>query len=223
MASRRILIVEDEGLMRDLLVKALSGDAGCEVVGATGDGATAVRLARDTQPDAVLMDIELSGDLNGIDAALQIKEQRPATGIVILSAHSDRRFVTSLPLQHPGWAYLLKQSAPDLETVLRAIDASIAGMLMVDPVIVQRLRPKPFSPLGDLRARHVRVLELMAEGYTNAAIATRLFIGEKAVEGYVGEIYQGLQLTEETEINKRVKAVLVYLEESESRVEGSWR
>ena len=78
------------------------------------------------------MDIELPGDIDGIEAAIQIKEELPETGIVILSAHDDRRYVTRLPLEkRPGWAYLLKQTARDVATVMRAIEASMDGMVML--------------------------------------------------------------------------------------------
>lgn len=110
MGKTRILIVEDQALFRQLLRCTLSAEAGLEVIGEAADGETAVRLAAKTKPDVALMDIELPGRLDGIEAAIQIKKHNPETGIVILSVHSDRRYVTSLPIdQYRGWAYLLKQ------------------------------------------------------------------------------------------------------------------
>src|SRR4030065_1097121 len=89
----------------------------------------------------------MPGKLDGIEAALQIKKEKPQTGIVILSAHSERRYVTSLPLEDiKGWAYLLKQTAPDLATVVRAIEGSKAGMVVLDPSVVSGLRPRQGSP-----------------------------------------------------------------------------
>ena len=128
MPATRILVVDDEPLFGELLSGALAAAAEIEVVAIARDGETAVRLARQALPDAVLMDIELPGRLDGIDAALQIKRERPRTGIVLLSAHLDRRYFTSLPLEEgAGWSYLLKRSVPDLAAVVRAIQGSIPG------------------------------------------------------------------------------------------------
>ena len=88
MEKTRLLVVDDEALFRQLLCRTLSAEPGMEVVGVAGDGETAIRLAKQDKPDVVLMDIELPGKLDGIEAALQIKKERPQTGIVILSAHS---------------------------------------------------------------------------------------------------------------------------------------
>ena len=118
----RILVVEDEPLFREMLCRTLMTEPGVEVVGEATDGESAVRLASQLDPDAVIMDIELPGDMDGIDAALKIKERRLRTGIVILSIHKDRRYVSSLPLsENPGWAYLLKQTVPDLASVMRIL------------------------------------------------------------------------------------------------------
>ena len=109
MEPTRLVIVEDEPLFRELLMRTLSAEQGLEIVGTADSGEAAVRIAGDMQPDVVLMDIELSGQIDGVEAAVQIKRARPQTGIVILSVHSDRRYVTSLPLDETkGWAYLLK-------------------------------------------------------------------------------------------------------------------
>jgi len=218
METTRVLIVEDEALFRELLRRTLSAEPGLAVVGVAGDGETAVRLAKQVSPDVVLMDIELPGDLDGIQAALQIKKDRPQTGIVILSAHSDRRYVTSLPLEDSGgWSYLLKQTVPDLPTVVRAIEGSKVGMMVLDPAMVAALRPKPGSQVARLTPRQREVLELIAKGYTNAAIAQRLTLSERSVETYINAIYQELHLANEPDIHARVKATLIYLESSQSR------
>jgi DNA-binding NarL/FixJ family response regulator len=166
----------------------------------------------------VIMDIELPGKLDGIEAALQIKRERPQTGVVILSAHSERRYVTSLPLENmQGWGYLLKQTAPDLATVVRAIQGSKAGMVVLDPSVVANLRPRQGSAVARLNPRHQEVLELMAQGYSNAAIARLLELSRKSVETYINVIYQELQLSHEEDIHARVKATLLYLESSRTR------
>jgi len=116
----RVILVDDEPLFREMLGRILSSEPGLEIVGEAEDGETAVRLAHKLKPDVVLMDIEMPGKLDGIEAAMAIKQERPKTGVVILSAHRDRRYVMSLPLEASrGWAYLLKQSVPDIDAVCR--------------------------------------------------------------------------------------------------------
>ena len=218
MKTTRLVVVDDEPLFRELLCRTLAAEKDLEVVGEAGDGETAVQIAKKEKPDVVIMDIELPGKLDGIEAALQIKRERPQTGIVILSAHSERRYVTSLPLENiQGWAYLLKQTAPDLATVVRAIQGSKAGMVVLDPAVVSNLRPKQGSPVARLNPRHQEVLEHLAQGYSNAAIAQSLKLSRKSVETYINAIYQELQLSHEKDIHARVKATLLYLESSKSR------
>jgi len=214
----RLLIVEDEALFRELLRRTLSSEPNLEVVGETEVGETAVQLAEELHPDVVLMDIELSGELDGIEAALQIKKAKPHTGIVILSVHKDRRYVTSLPLERSGgWAYLLKQTVPDLATIVRAIEGSKTGLLVLDPAIVRSLQPKQDSILSRLTPRQHEVLELITEGHNNAAIAEQLGLSERSVETYINTIYQELHLSNEPDIHARVKAALICLEQSRNR------
>ena len=218
METTRLVIVEDHSLFRELLRRTLSAEVGLEVVGEAEDGETAVRLAREASPDVVLMDIELSGKMDGIEAALRIKEERPQTGVVILSVHSDRRYVTSLPLEDTqGWAYLLKQTVPDLTTLVRAIEGSKMGLVVLDPAMVRGLRPRQGSAVARLTPRQQEVLELIAQGYNNAAIADRLRLSGKSVETYINAIYQELHLSSEPDIHARVRATLAYLQESQSR------
>lgn len=218
MEKTSVVVVDDEALFRELLARTLSAEPGIDVVGEAEDGETAIILAREKNPDVVLMDIELPGELDGIEAALQIKNQRPETGVVILSAHSERRYVTSLPLDEiQGWAYLLKQTVPDLATVIRAIQGSKVGMVVLDPAVVAGLRPRQGSAVARLNPRHQEVLELLAQGYSNAAIAQQLRLSRKSVETYINAIYQELHLSHEPDVHARVKATLIYLESSKSR------
>ncbi len=218
METTRIIVVDDEALFRELLVRTLSAEPGLEVVGQAEDGETAVSLAREKKPDVVLMDIEMPGGTDGIEASLRIKSESPETGVVILSAHSDRRYVTSLPLEDiQGWAYLLKQTVPDLATIVRAIEGSKVGMVVLDPAVVAGLRPRQGSAVARLNPRHQEVLELLAQGYSNAAIAQQLRLSRKSVETYINAIYQELHLSHEPDLHARVKATLIYLESSKSR------
>ena len=218
MEKTRVVVVDDEALFRELLVRTLSAEPGIEVVGVAEDGDKAVSLTREKIPDVVLMDIELPGEMDGIESALEIKREMPQIGIVILSAHSERRYVTSLPLEEiQGWGYLLKQTVPDLATIVRAIQGSKVGMVVLDPAVVAGLRPRQGSAVARLNPRHQEVLELLAQGYSNAAIAQQLRLSRKSVETYINAIYQELHLSHEPDIHARVKATLLYLESSKSR------
>ena len=214
----KVLIVEDQELFSEMLRRTLSEEPGLSVMGVAQDGETAINLARELEPDVVLMDIELQGEMNGIEAATRIKEARPQTGIVILSVHNDRRYFTSLPLEeHPGWSYLLKQSVPDLASVVRTIQGSESGMVVLDPAVVRSLAPKQGSTVAKLSPRQMEVLELIAQGYNNAAIGRQLVLAERSVETYIHAIYQELQISGEDDIHSRVKATLYYLDETQSR------
>ncbi len=217
METTRVLIVDDQAFFTEMLQRTLSTEAEVEVVGVAHDAQTAIRLAKEATPDVVLMDIELPGDLDGIEAGILIKEEKPETGIVILSSHKDQEYVNSLPLEGAsGWSYLLKQSLPDLATLVRAIQGSKLGMVVLDPAVVASLRPKQGSSLVRLTPRQKEVLELIAQGYTNAAIGERLVLSEKSVETYIHTIYQQLEISGEQEMHTRVKATLIYLRESQS-------
>ncbi len=218
METTSIVVVDDEALFRELLVRTLSAEPGMVVVGEAEDGDRAISLTREKNPDVVLMDIELRGEMDGIEAALKIKNESPETGVVILSAHSERRYITSLPLENiRGWAYLLKQTVPDLAAIVRAILGSKAGMVVLDPAVVAGLRPRQGSAVARLNPRHQEVLELLAQGYSNAAIAQQLKLSRKSVETYINAIYQELHLSHEPDLHARVKATLIFLESSKSR------
>jgi DNA-binding NarL/FixJ family response regulator len=211
----RLVVVEDEALFREMLIRILADEPGLEVADSAGTGEAAVEIAAQTSPDVVLMDIEMPGSLDGIDAALAIKKARPATGIVLLSSHLDRRYFTSIPReQQTGWSYLLKQSVADVDTLIRAIQGSANGMVVLDPALISGFMPKPDSALSRLTPRQRDVLELIAQGYSNAGIADRLSLTERSVETYVSVIYQELGVAGEREGSARVKATLIALEES---------
>jgi len=217
MTQHRLLVVEDEPLFRELLVRTLATEPTFQVVGEAENGEDSVRLASELEPDAVLMDIELGAGMDGLDAAALIKQHRPETGIVFLSAHHDRRYVTSLQLgDNPGCSYLLKQNARNVEAVVRAIEGSIDGLLVLDPALVSQLSPRLGSSLSRLTPRQLETMRLIAQGHNNAAIAERMVLTEKSVETYINTIYQQLGLSAEPRVHARVKATLIYLEESQN-------
>ena len=190
------MIVEDEALFQEMLRLSLQTQPSLEVVGAASDGTRAYDMARDLQPDVILMDIELGDGPNGIETGLRIKEAVPSVGIVLLSTHREKEYLRLVPLdQAEGWSYLLKQSVGDVGALTRAVEGSASGLVVLDPVLVKGLRPKPNSSVGALTARQSEVLEYMAQGYSNSAIADQLNLGRKSVENYINAIYQHLQIS----------------------------
>ena len=102
MGAAKVLVIEDDILLRDLLQATLSAEDGFEVVGSSADGGEAMRMAQQLVPDAIVMDIELEGDIDGIDAALEIKRELPGTGVVFLSAHRERKYMDRLLSENPS-------------------------------------------------------------------------------------------------------------------------
>jgi DNA-binding NarL/FixJ family response regulator len=209
----RVLVVEDEGLFRDMLQTALAAQQGIQVVGAVATGEDAIREAERVVPDVVLADIELGPGLNGVEAASRIRARHTHAGVVLLSAHRDKQYIASLPADEAhGWSYLLKSSVTDTSTLVRAIEGAAAGLVVLDPALVDSLRPRPRSPVDALSERQRQVLALMAKGYSNGGIAQELVLTEKTVENYVGGIFQALGLDRGETVHQRVKAVLAFLE-----------
>ena len=146
---------------------------------------------------------------------MKTKLINPDTAIVLLSAHMERGYLTNLPSRlSSGWAYLLKQTLPNVESLLRTIRQSLSGMVVLDPKLVQMLEPNQESLLSGLTDRQLQLLRLMAQGYDNPSIARELHLTENTVETYVNAIYQALGTSREPGVHSRVSATLIYLRES---------
>ena len=213
----KVMIVEDEGLFRDMLKISLSSFPNLEIVDAVSSGEAALRASKELSPDVVLMDIELGSEPNGIATAKMIREANPKTGIVILSVHKDKEYISSLSMDEAaGWSYVLKQSVGDTSALGRAIEGSASGFVVLDPEVVVGLKPRQGSFSSRLTPRQQEVLALMAQGYNNAAIANKLVLGHKSVENYINAIYQELNLSQSGRVHPRVSAVLSYIQDSYS-------
>ena len=211
----KVMIVEDEGLFRDMLKISLGFVPNLEVVDAVADGGTAIEAANRLEPDVILMDIELGSDPNGIAAGRVIKEQQPNMGIVILSSHRERQYLSLISAEESsGWSYLLKQSVSDAGALARAIEGAASGLVVMDPAVVNSLKPRKGSLTAGLTPRQQEVLNMMAQGYNNVAIADKLVLGTKSVENYINAIYQELSLSHNGPLHPRVQAVLTYLRDS---------
>ena len=219
MATVKVLIVDDEGLFRDLLLKALSSVASLDVVGAAQDGTEAIEMAQELEPDVVVMDIELGSEPNGIQAGHRIRRLRPDTGVVILSMHKDRQYVASLlEGEARGWSYLLKQSITDTTALVRAVEAAAAEMVLIDVEVLKELRARPNSAMARLTQREGEALELMAQGYREESIAQRMDESPEVVRQHIDAILRKLEIDQNGPVHPWVKAVLSFL--NETRVGG---
>jgi DNA-binding NarL/FixJ family response regulator len=219
----RLLIAEDQYLTREGTRRLLEERDELEVVGVASDLESVLAEARRLRPDVVLMDIKMppSYSMEGIEAAHAIKEERPQTGVVMLTQHDDEGYVWALLERGvAGYGYLHKVRVGDVDQLVRAISEVAAGGSVLDPRIVETLlrqrSRKPGSPLAELTGAELDVLRLMAEGNSNQAIADGLFVAVGTVEKRIAVVFSKLGLSAEPDLNRRVAAVLIYLRESAS-------
>ncbi len=212
----RVVIAEDEALLREGLVRLL-GDAGLSVAAVCGDAVTLVALAREHEPDLVITDIRMPPDHaeDGLRAAIAIRSARPGTAVLVLSQYVHRRYARELLGEQPaGVGYLLKQRVADVEGFCRDVRTVARGGVVLDPEVVTAMLARARHSddvLARLTPRQSEVLALVAEGRTNAAIARRLAISEKAVVQHVSHVYDLLGLATNDEDHRRVLAVVRYL------------
>jgi len=208
-----VILVEDEPLFRELLQRILGLDTRIHVLATSDNGDEAVRLARELRPDVVLMDLELKDGFTGFKAALRIKRERIETGIVILTSHEGHGLISKLPAEaSQGWSYLLKKTVSDLQTLVLTITGTKNGLVILDPAIVASLNRMKSTKLSGLTPRQGEVLELVALGYNNTAIADRLNISTNSVNTHLNATYRKLGIRKDLEAHPRVKACIRYLE-----------
>ncbi len=216
MAPIRVLIAEDQTILRETYVHALREIANIEVLEAVADGKAAVEAAARLQPDVVMLDIQMP-NLNGIQAAEQIRQASPHVGVLLFSHYSQRQYAEKfLRSGTAGKAYLLKTTLSEPQELARAIQVVAEGGAILAPEIQDELirlaSAAPDSQFSSLTPRELEVLGLMAEGYTNISIARKLSISERTVESHVNNIFGKLGLTSEAAHNPRVMAVLLFLQ-----------
>jgi DNA-binding NarL/FixJ family response regulator len=211
----RVVLAEDDVLLREGLASLLER-SGFQVTGQAGDAAQLLALVRDTTPELVVVDIRMppTHTAEGLDAARQIRQERPETGILVLSAHVEVDHAMELLASGRGVGYLLKSRVTDLEEFLDTLERIAKGGSVVDPALVAELVSARHrdDPLAALSAREREVLALMAEGRSNAGIAHRLWVTEGTVEKHVRSILTKLTLPETQDDHRRVLAVLTFLE-----------
>jgi DNA-binding NarL/FixJ family response regulator len=211
----RVVVAEDSVLLREGIARLLN-ESGFDVVGQAADADDLIRKVGAHHPDVAVVDIRMppTNTDDGLQAALRIREDHPDTGVLVLSAYVEDAYAMQLVADSAeGVGYLLKDRVADVDGFVEAVRRVADGGSALDPHVVSSLlgRAGRDDPLAEISRREREVLELMAEGRSNAAIAERLVITERAVEKHVTSIFGKLGLTPAPEDHRRVLAVLTYL------------
>jgi DNA-binding NarL/FixJ family response regulator len=211
----RLVIADDSALFREGVARVLEA-VGIVTVGQAHDLESLYRAVGFERPDVVVVDIRMppSWTDEGIRAAVAIRAEGSAAGVLVLSSYVETDFAQTLLREGAtGVGYLLKDRVADVDELAEAIRRVARGGLVMDPSVVGQLigRPRVRGPLDDLTAREREILAMMAEGRSNLAIGKRLFLSMRTVESHIRSIFTKLGLDETTDDNRRVLAVLAYL------------
>ena len=213
----RVVFADDHYLVREGVSALLADVEGVELVAVVADPESLIRSVADTSPDAVLTDIRMppTHTTEGIEAAKRIRTEHPGVGVVVLSQYVEEDYAFELLAGGVGgMGYLLKERVNDVDELVRALHEVTRGGSVLDPKVVEALLARRASdgPLHGLTERERQVLAVMATGRNNATIAKTLFMSDRAVEKHIGSVFQKLGLVDEQLVNRRVMAVLAYLE-----------
>jgi DNA-binding NarL/FixJ family response regulator len=212
----RVVLAEDLALLRDGLIRLLEAND-FKVVEAVDNGPSLLRALTTHKPDVGVVDVRLPPTFTdeGLKAAIEARRQVPGLPVLVLSQYVEQLYARELLADRSGGVgYLLKDRVFNVEQFVDAVRAVAAGGTAMDPEVVAQLltrRSALDEPLGTLTPREREVLSLMAEGRSNAAIAARLFVTEKAVSKHTNSIFTRLGLPQSEDDNRRVLAVLAYL------------
>jgi DNA-binding NarL/FixJ family response regulator len=211
----RAVIAEDLVLLRDGLIRLLAAHE-VEVVAAVGDGPSVLAALLEHRPDIAVLDVRLPPTFTneGLVAAIEAREQVPGLPVLVLSQYVEPLYARELLSdQNGGVGYLLKDRVMDVGQFVEAVHRVAGGGTVMDPEVVSQLLAKRTRdvPLGRLTAREREVLAFIAEGRSNAAVAAGLVVSEKAVSKHIGNIFMKLDLPPSDDDNRRVLAVLAYL------------
>ena len=213
----RVVVAEDVLIVREGVLRMLGFQDDIEVVAAVDDLPQLLAAVDEHQPDVVLTDIRMppTGTDEGIQAALTLRDTHPELGVVVLSQHIDATWALDLFARgSERRAYLLKERVSEPGQLVAAIREVAGGGSVVDPKVVESLlgsRNRKRSALDDLTQREREVLGEIAQGKSNAAVARSLYLSVRAVEKHINSLFSKLGLTEEQDVHRRVKAVLLYL------------
>jgi DNA-binding NarL/FixJ family response regulator len=211
----RVVIADDSGLLRDGLAGLLT-EAGIEVVGTASNAEELVAIVDEHEPDVAIVDIRMPPTYTheGARAAVELRATHPDLGILLLSQSLESRYVADLARAHPRrFGYLLKDRVVDVGVLVDALRSITSGGTVLDPEVVSHLlgRGELADQLQRLTGREREVLELMAQGLSNKAIADRLVVDVKTVETHIARILAKLDLHQSPDEHRRVRAVLAWL------------
>jgi DNA-binding NarL/FixJ family response regulator len=214
--AARVVIAEDAAILRDGLAQLL-GDRGYDVVATVSDADALRRAVGEHVPDVAIIDVRMPpGHTDeGLRAALAIRGDHPGVGVLVFSQYIETRYATELLRGTPaGVGYLLKDRVADIAEFAKALDRVAAGGTALDPEVVSQLlsASRQVAGIAALSPREREVLTLMAEGRSNAGIAAILVISDGAVEKHIANIFAKLGLAPSETDNRRVLAVLRYLQ-----------
>jgi DNA-binding NarL/FixJ family response regulator len=214
-APLRVVLADDSVLLREGIARLLA-ERGFEIVGQAGNADELLLKVRSYAPDIAIVDIRMPPTQTdeGLRAAKEIREQHPGTGVLVLSQYLEEGYALELLQESAeGVGYLLKDRVYDLADFIAAVRRVAAGGTALDPGVVAQLvgRRRRDNPIDDLTAREREMLELMAEGLSNSAIAARVFLTERGVEKHVTSIFQKLRLPVAADTHRRVLAVVAFL------------
>lgn len=218
-SATKVVLAEDSVLLRDGIVRLLTS-AGFDVAAACPDGESFIAAVDEHRPDLVVVDVRMPPTFTseGIVAALKVRDNHPDTAVMVLSQYVEEQYATELLSSHSkGVGYLLKDRVADTSDFIAALRDVRDGGTVLDPEVVSQLliRSRRSDPLAALSPREREVLDLMAQGRTNAAIAKTLYISEGAVEKNVSSIFTKLDLPPAEGDHRRVLAVLRWLEQED--------
>jgi DNA-binding NarL/FixJ family response regulator len=219
MGALRVVLADDNFLVREGVAKLLAEIDDLELVDSVEDSEALLAAVAEHRPDAVLTDIRMppTHTTEGIEAAKRIRTEFPDIGVVVLSQYVEEEYAFELLADGvAGLGYLLKERVSDIDELVRALQDVARGGSALDPKVVEGLMARRSaeagSPLRGLTDKEREVLEQMATGRTNATIARTLFMSERSVEKHISSVFLKLGLLDEGETNRRVSAVLAYVE-----------
>jgi DNA-binding NarL/FixJ family response regulator len=211
----RVVIADDDVLLREGIASLLER-SNYEVVGLAGDAAELMVMVREHRPDLVVLDIRMppSHTTEGLDAAQAIRSEFSEIGILVLSAHVEVHRAVDLLSEGRGVGYLLKSRVTEVGDFLETLQRIADGGSVIDPALVKELvaARRFHDPLSDLTRREREVLQLMAEGRSNAGIARQLWVSEGTVHKHVRSILSKLPLSDTADDHRRVLAVIAFLQ-----------
>ncbi|MEV4894423.1 response regulator transcription factor [Nonomuraea sp. NPDC055795] len=211
----RLILADDAVLLREGLIRLLE-DAGHEVAAAVGDAGSLLAAVEEHRPEVAVVDVRMppTHTDEGLRAALEIRSRRPEVGVLVLSQYVEKTYAARL-LSGTGVGYLLKDRVSEVGEFLDALERVRAGGTVLDPEVVRQLlaRTSHADPLARLSARERQVLEHLAQGLANTAVAERLHVSLSTVEKHVNAIFDKLELPQHADYNRRVLAILRYLDD----------